>query len=316
MDMIEPFDFSMIEDEPVEMVKETSYEMPQETYEDDDEELSWDVEDDVEEEGDVEDESKSLASSVSELAENFSDLPDDLEFKVGDVAVTKKELAEVVAQREFISKSNKEFEDFTKNITEQNMQIESHLNMAMTEARIKYEHYTKLLQDADNLHASDVQKALRLQKEAAKRYNELEQHSKEYRRVEEQRQQEVDVMRIRRTDNELRGKLTGYRGINETLAPLMTWAQEQGIPQEGLMKAMSPALIQTLMDAKEYRDRVGGKKAAISAAASRGKPAPKSISSKSSNKTPVRQKSSNNKASFEAAMRNNDMATAFKFLED
>lgn len=310
LDMIAQFDFSQIDDgEP--QVKEPSQspvveDKPEWLFDEQDDD--YEGEDEVYDE-DVEDEEVEEAEE-GHFSTDFDSIDDDVEFKIGGESITKAEIADVVKTRADLKEAHEGISSYVHNLSEVEMRISTYLNASMSETETRLRQVESMLEAPEKLTPSEVQKALIAKRDLMVRQNQLEDNARQIRAAEEERRQQLDLMKIRNTDAELKAKVPGYRGI-ETLKEVALWAQKEGIDEASLRQSMSPALIKALMDAKVYREKIGGKRV-IREAASR-KAAPKSVSSKPKPRTVG---SVNKMKAFERASKAGDSAAMFSLLED
>lgn len=264
-----------------------------------------DEDDDVEEEG-------GFGSTLEEVASNFDTISDDVEFVIHGEKVTKADIASVVRDRADLKEAREGIEAYVGNLGEVEMRISSYLQASMTETETRLRQVEAMLERPESLTPSEVQKALVAQRDLRARQGQLEANASQVRAAEEERRGALDMMKINQTNAVLRTSVPGYKGM-ETLREVAIWAQAEGIDESALRGGMSPALIKALMDAKLYREKVGGKKQIREAAAKRT--APKSVSAKPKSRPSVI-KESNKTRAYERAMASGDTSSAFNFLVD
>ncbi|MGL5964498.1 MAG: hypothetical protein ACRCZ2_08940 [Fusobacteriaceae bacterium] len=264
-----------------------------------------------EEEANEEEEENSFGSTLEEIASNFDTIDDDTEFTIHGETITKADIASVVRDRADLKEAREGIEAYVGNLGEVEMRISTYLQASMTETETRLRQVELMLERPETMTPTEVQKALVAQRDLRARQGQLEQNAAQVRGAEEERRQQLDLMKINQTNATLRASLPDYKGI-QTLKEVATWAQKEGIPEADLRASMSPAMIRALMDAKLYREKVGGKKQIREAAAKRV--APKSVSAKPKSRGAI--KESNNSRAYEKAMKAGDTSSAFNFLTD
>lgn len=308
---MDSFDFSLIEDDNVsnaptkEVVEKEEADWLNEEY---DEEESGDEFEDEEEFEEEEDNADSI-----DLSSQFDEIDDEAEFNIGGETITKAEIADVVRTRAELKEAHEGISSYVNNLSEVEMRISTYLNASMTETETRLRQIDNMLQAPERLTPTEVQKALVAKRDLQARQTQLEANAAQVRAAEEERRQQLDLLKIRQTDSELKARVPGYRGI-ETLKEIAVWAQKEGIDESALRQSMSPALIKALMDAKTYREKVGGKKA-IRENAQKRTSAPRSVSSKPKQRKVSTSSTSKSKA-YDRAMNSGNTSAAFAFLED
>lgn len=278
--------------------------------------LDGDEEFDEEFDGEYEDEEqddapRDLHSVISEVANEFDSIDDEFEFTIGGEKIAKRDIAEVVRTRAEMKEAYEGLSGYVNNLSETEMRINTYLQASMTETETRLRQVEQMLQRPEAMTPSEVQKALVAKRDLTARQSQLEANAAQIRGAEEERRQQLDIMKIRQTDATLKTSVPGYKGI-QTMKEISTWAQKEGISEADIRASMSPAMMKMMMDAKLYREKVGGKKTIREAAAKRTNTAPKSAPAKQRSR--VANATSNAKA-YERAMKSGDAATAFLFVE-
>lgn len=322
MSMVQEFSFMDIVDEDTnttEVNPTTKYldndDAGYDDYEGEDDGMDFlrDEEDVVEDE--VEEESSEFGSTLEEVASNFDTIPEDVEFVIHGEKVSKRDIADIVHRTKELNEAYTGFSDYVSNLSEVEMRVQTYLSASMTETETRLRQIEQMLEHPEQLTGGELQKAYIAQRDLRKRQSQLEENASNVRRAEEERRQQIDIVKIRQTNAALNGVVPGYKGMN-TLKELAGWAQEQGVNEQALRSAMSPEFVKLLMDAKMYREKVGGKRQVREAAQKRvAAPAQRSISSK-----PKAKKSAIGDAQrqrgYDAAMKAGDSTAAFAFLVD
>lgn len=316
LDMISQFDFNDIVDENTSVSQTADAYLSEDKHDggndefDFEEEFGFDDEEGFED--DVEEDDNVGSSSLQEIAESFDSIDDDIEFTIHGEKVTKADIAEVVRTRADMKEAHEGLTAYVSNLSEVEMRVNTYLSASMTETETRLRQVEGMLDRPENMTPTELQRALIAKKDLMARQTQLEQNAQKIRSAEEERRQAIDLMKIRQTDATLKMSVPGYKGV-QTLQEIASWAQKEGIDEAALRNGMSPALIKALMDAKSYREKVGGKKQIREAAQKRV--APRSTSSRQKSKSPTVSRGNTQKA-YEKAMASGDSATAFAFLTD
>lgn len=278
----------------------------------DESEEDGEFEEEFEGEVESEEDEDTFGSTLEEVASNFDTIDDSVEFTIGGEKVTKADIAEVVRDRADLREAREGLNSYISNLSEVELRISTYIQASMTETETRLRQVELMLENPDRMTPSDIQKALVAKKDLTARQVQLEQNASKVRAEEEQRRQQLDLVKINQTNAELRASLPGYKGI-QTLQEVATWAQKEGIGEDALRSGMSPALIKALLDAKTYREKTSGKKAIRANVEKRM--APKSTSSKAKPRSSAISASSRQKA-YERAQAAGDISAMFNLLED
>lgn len=275
-------------------------------YAEDEEDHGLDeLEEEVEEEG-------NSFSNLSSFAESFDDIPDDIEFKVNGVAMSKADIAAAITKREEVDNSYTELEKYVANLNANEAFVQDKLNLSMSETETKLRHYNNLLSRPDKMSAHELREVYMHKSELEKRYATLEQDIVAVRNAHNARRDEVNVQRVKSTNVAMRGT-EGWKGL-ETIRELASFAKDNGISPDVVMEGMSPGMMKMLLDAKKYQETISGSKKRVKDVV-RGSNAPRSVSSKSKAKSPsagLNQKARAAKLYAQGKLSNADM---FKFLD-
>ena len=260
-----PFDFSDIADDNVVDPAEAKLnELENEDYEDfDDEEPSF--------------------SNLTSFAESFDDIPDDIEFKVGGVSLSKADIASAIARSEEVKNTYSELEKYVSNLNSNEQFIQDKLNFSMSETETKLRHYNNLLSRPDRLSPTELRDVYLHKQELEKRYSTIEQDIVAVRNAHNARRDEVNVQRVKQTNVAMRGT-DGWKGL-ETIRELADFAKSQGVSPDVVMEGMSPGMMKMLMNAKRYEETVNGSKKRVQNAVKGS--APRSVSSQAKAKSPA-----------------------------
>lgn len=262
---------------------------------------------------DEEDEGPSF-SNLSSFAEQFDDIPDDIEFKVGGVSMSKADIASAIARSEEVNNTYSELEKYVSNLNANEAFIQDKLNFSMSETETKLRHYNNLLSRPDRLSASELREVYMHKQELEKRYSTIEQDIVAVRNAHNARRDEVNVQRVKQTNVAMRGT-DGWKGL-ETIRELASFAESNGMSADTVMEGMSPGLMKMLLNAKRYEETVSGSKRRVQNAVKGN--APRSVSSKPKAKSPsaggrTAQKARAAKLYSQGKMSHSDM---FQFLDD
>lgn len=317
---LDNFDFSLIDSDDSQVVdKEPEYDF---NADDDvsvvEDEFVYDDEDSNDDDMDDDggDDEPSF-TNVAEFAEKFEDIPDDVEFVIDGNKVTKADLAQSVRNKVELDEARNGLSTYIQNLSATEAKIQDYIKLSVSETENRLTAINQMLARPESLSPSDLQKAFVAKRDLEARYAALEQNVSGLRQAEAERKEQVAIAKIRQADVALRGT-PGYSGMN-TIRDIAAFGESNGLSSELLMEGMSPSLIRLLMDAKMYREKVGGGKDRIKAAVSGKKQAPnaRSVSSRSSKK-PAKGSSNYNRAKNEAMKKyaSGDASAIFDYLED
>ncbi|EJG1032681.1 hypothetical protein C4G51_RS18630 [Vibrio parahaemolyticus] len=218
----------------------------------------------------LEDEIEAHAKSVTEkelqeqmeqyesFASNFSELPDDLQFTVGDKTVTKSDLSALMNQSEQLNSAYTHIQEQIKRNQSLNTIMETQFHSAQTETNNMLQSVIKELQSP---YLTDGQYAeLHRQKASLEqRQNMLKQESMKYAQSKSQREQQQQQMKIATVSNQLERKYTP-----DQIKGAVQYGMDSGIPQEEMMSNASVPYFELLMKAKKYDDAIDKSKSNIS----------------------------------------------------
>lgn len=304
---LDSFDFNSLDDSDISgnIAPAKRAEPEEEIYEDDsfnldeiddeyaDEDSEEDSDEDEDEGGTAEDD----FNTVKDFAEKFDDIPDDLEFKIGDGVFTKNDIRETISKRAELSESYQEMSVYVQNIQASESAIADAMNLSMSEAQTRLIALNQALSKPEELDPRDVQRYLTAKRDTEARYNELQDNVAKVRKAEDERKQEISVMRIKQTDVAMRGT-DGWKGI-PSIGEYTKFAESKGLNSDLVLSGMSPGLITILMNAKKYEDLTAKNKGRIKASV-KGT-APRSVASKAPSRNSTSPKSAS-KASRQAAL--------------
>lgn len=323
MSMIGGFDFNNIVDydNTGEVVEPAEKYIPQDEAEDnfDDNPFPFDNEEEMVEEDSFEDEEEvsEFGSTLEEVASNFDVIPEDVEFVIHGEKVSKKDIADIVHKSKELTEAYSGFTDYVSSLSEVELRVQTYLSASMTETETRLRQIEQMLEHPEQLTGGELQKAYIAQRDLRKRQTQLEENASNVRKAEEERRSQIDIIKIRQTNAALNGTVPGYKGIN-TLKELAGWAQQQGMDEQSLRASMSPEFIKVLMDAKLYREKIGGKRQAAERRPQKSAPAPsaqRSLSSKPKAKRSALNDHQKHRA-YDAAMKAGDATAAFAFIKD
>lgn len=307
---IENFDFNMIDDgdDAASVVPgDADYE---EVFDED--ESSINDEEFIDDEQEAEEKEE---VSLMSFAENFSEIPDDLEFTIDGAKVTKADLTNTFKAKAEVEEAREGLNTYIKNLTATEAKVQDYIKLSVSETENRLKAVNNLLANPESMSPSDVQKALVAKRDLENRYRALETNIAGLRQAEAERKEQVSIAKIRQADVSLRGT-PGYAGMS-TIREVATFAEANGISSEILMEGMSPGLIKLLMDAKTYRDKVGSSKDRIKSAAVKTKgTANRSVSSKPKATTGAKPRMKSEVAFQRFAKGEMAAADVFQFIKD
>ncbi|MGL4358719.1 MAG: hypothetical protein ACRCSY_08525 [Cetobacterium sp.] len=308
------FDFSLLMEDETPSNDPVQEEETNEFYDDSYEENEEYEESGDEESGDTEEDKFEKDISLQTFSENFDDIPDDLEFKIGGEVITKQFIAETVKTRNDIAQAEEELRTYINNTKQREEDISFNLSIATTEVEGRLKHVNNLLSDPESLTPQDLQKAYIAKSQLEKRYSELSSAVIKIREAEAATREQNNVMKIKQTDMSMRGE-KDWRGI-DSIRELAGYAQEIGLSQDLVLEGMSPALMKVLMNARRWESQQNTNKARIKESIK--SQAPRSISTKKKPRevSQTKMSESTRRREYEKAMKAGDSAKMFSLLVD
>lgn len=263
------FSFADINDnDVVEDVIEDEVDMD---LEDDGEEIpDWMRGDEVEEE--EEDDTSDL--SMKDFDSSFSLLPDEYEIAFGDTKVSKKELAQVVAARESITRTNTALESFVSNLVGKEDTVQAVLAVGKTETEKQLERVNEILDNPDD-YTGNLKDVISAKRTLTARMKELETEGQKAMEAINAQREQATALAIQNTAKKITGGM-------ETLRSVADFAKSRGIGHEILMNHVSPELVALLQDAQRYQVAMEKNKARVNGTAKSKAPTSKAATKKTS----------------------------------
>lgn len=188
------------------------------------------------------------------FADNFEQLPEDMLFTVGDQSLTKQDIVALTQMNESIKDTSNVFAEQSKRNDALNLSMESSFFAAQTETMRESKALQARLNDP---YTPDIEKGAIYQQlqQVGQRQQVLQEEVKRYANNKVQRDELALQSRIDNVSLQLQKKHTG-----ESVASVVKYAQEQGIPLEEMRRNASVPYFESMMKAQKYDEMIKNSK--------------------------------------------------------
>ncbi|HDZ3730325.1 TPA: hypothetical protein RSW61_001923 [Vibrio harveyi] len=193
------------------------------------------------------------------FASNFSELPDDLEFSLGDKTVTKSDLSVLMNQSEQLGSAYSHIQEQINRNQALNTIMETQFHSAQLEASKNLKEVQKELNNSSYLTDARWRELKDEEGVWLKQLADIKQGSLKYAQAKVQREAQQQQMKLASVSNQLERKYTP-----EQITGAVQYGMDSGIPQQEMMANASVPYFELLMKAKKYDDAIGKSKSNIS----------------------------------------------------
>lgn len=303
---IDSFDFSKIVDydQAGNAVGNAPEPEVEDQYEEEDESMDWLEDDDT---SDLEEEEPSNV----EIENDFDALPDDFNFKVAGVELSKADIVAKLNTHKVAAEKEERLEMYSKNFEAIDRQMNEAFIASATENDLKLNNIMNKLRDPALL---DSERGLLYRdKEKLERNRDLLNGRVKQHFVErEARDRQMETVRLERTNMQMENKY-GKEWVERIGPDISAYVQSTGIASPELRKAISPELLEVLYKAKQFDELEANKKAKLNEVVKK-KRAGTAKSTSASGQT--KQTKLSKQQAFARAMKSGNASDAFQYLVD